>query len=135
MAYMSNGSEGMDYEARFCQNCVHFGPEEGPGCPILLLHMLWNYDQCQKTEVGKVKEAALDNFIPRSADGLDNEQCKMFVPLEHLTEAGKNALEFPDRAAEEKRKLEEHERIYGKRTEELGPGVGYPAELDFGIEK
>lgn len=45
MGYFSNGSEGMDYEARYCERCVHQKPDEG-GCAVWLAHMLHNYRDC-----------------------------------------------------------------------------------------
>jgi hypothetical protein len=72
MGYFSNGSEGMDYEATYCERCIHFGPEEGPGCPVWLAHLIHNYDECNK------EESILHILIPRAADG-SNEQCTMFV--------------------------------------------------------
>ena len=44
MAYFPNGTAGMEYESHYCFHCIHFGPEEGPGCPIWGLHLDWNYD-------------------------------------------------------------------------------------------
>ena len=72
MGYFSNGSEGMAYEARYCDRCVHQGPPEGPGCAVWLAHLLANYDECEN------KASILHLLIPRSRDGLDNEQCLMF---------------------------------------------------------
>lgn len=85
MAYFSNGSEGMDYEERYCSRCVHQQEQVG-GCPIWQAHMLYNYKECNK------EDSILDILIPRTADGLGNEQCKMFFakskvdpnPLPHL---------------------------------------------------
>ena len=76
MGYFSNGSEGMDYEARFCERCIHYGPVEGPGCPIWSAHLLYAYEECNSESNAKVM---LDMLIPRTPDGLDNEQCVMFV--------------------------------------------------------
>ena len=76
MGYFSNGSEGMDYEERYCKRCIHYGPEEGPGCPIWFAHLLYAYEECNSTSNAKTM---LDMLIPRTADGLDNEQCVMFV--------------------------------------------------------
>jgi hypothetical protein len=74
MGYFSNGTEGMDYEARYCQRCVHYGPDEGPGCPVWLLHLVHNYDGANDPG------SFLHTLIPLSKDGLSNEQCKMFIP-------------------------------------------------------
>lgn len=76
MGYFSNGTEGMMYEERYCSRCVHFGPEEGPGCPIWFAHLLYAYEECNSNSNA---HAMLDMLIPRTSDGLDNEQCVMFV--------------------------------------------------------
>jgi hypothetical protein len=75
MGYFSNGCEGMEYEERYCRRCIHYGPEEGPGCPIWLAHLLYNYDEANN------KESVLHMLIPRTPDGLDNEECKLFVEV------------------------------------------------------
>lgn len=72
MGYFSNGAEGMDYEETWCRRCVHYGPEEGPGCPIWLAHLIHNYDDANNDD------SILHLLIPRAADG-GNEQCAMFV--------------------------------------------------------
>jgi hypothetical protein len=126
MGYFPNGSAGMDYEAKFCEKCVHYGPKDGPGCPVFLLHLLWNYDAVGKSR-SKIKEEALNSFIQRTKDGLGNEKCRMFVPMEYLTKEGKEEITLPDRQAGDKLKLKEWERLYGK------PDAGIPADLDFGI--
>ena len=71
MGYFSNGTEGMDYEARYCDHCVHQGPPEGPGCAVWLAHLLKNYAECRNPE------SVLHLLIPRSADG-GNDQCQLF---------------------------------------------------------
>ena len=73
MGYFPNGCEGMDYEARYCDRCIHQGAADGPGCPVWLLHMLHNYEECNN------KSSMLHVLIPRSTDGLSNEQCAMFA--------------------------------------------------------
>lgn len=75
MGYFSNGSEGMDYEAHYCERCIHFGPEEGPGCPVWMLHLLYNYDQFGDERLATVLSA----LIPRD-DAIGNAECRMFVP-------------------------------------------------------
>lgn len=74
MAYFSNGTEGMDYEAQWCAGCVH-GSDGGAGeCPVWTLHFIYNG---QTGHVGDVLEA----LIPRdlSKPGSPNGQCKMFL--------------------------------------------------------
>lgn len=70
MGYFSNGSEGMDYQARWCDRCVH---DEDQRCPLWLAHLIHNYKECNN------KESILHMLIPRGKDGLENEQCKMFI--------------------------------------------------------
>ena len=89
MGYFSNGSEGDEYDEKYCSRCTHAprfkNDEMISDCPILALHSLWNYDQelddvDLNEEVGcHVMRMALDAFIELSADGLTNKQCKMFV--------------------------------------------------------
>ena len=72
MGYFSNGSEGMDYEAKWCARCVH--EESETGCSVLLLHALHNYDECNN------KDSFLHVLIPR--DGIWNKKCTMFYEKE-----------------------------------------------------
>ena len=71
MGYFSSGSEGMDYQAQWCDRCVHDHPERG--CPCWIAHMQHNYDECNKPD------SILHKMIPRSEDGLSNEKCIFFV--------------------------------------------------------
>ncbi len=72
MAYFSNGAEGEDAEERYCRRCVHDNC-----CPVLELHLLWNYEACHSTTAeAKAKHEALDTLWPE--DGGVNGQCKMF---------------------------------------------------------
>lgn len=70
MGYFSNGSEGMDYELNYCDKCVH----QNPHCAVWEAHVLRNYEDCNRPE------SILHMLIPRSKDGLSNEQCRMFIP-------------------------------------------------------
>lgn len=72
MGYFSNGSEGMDYEARYCNRCVHEGPPDGPGCAVWGAHLFSNYAERNNDN------SILHQLIPRTTDGLGNEQCRMF---------------------------------------------------------
>ena len=65
MGYFSNGSEGMDYEARYCEKCVHYD-----GCAVWMMHIDHNYDECNKPD------SFLHVLIPR--EGLGNGKCRMF---------------------------------------------------------
>lgn len=72
MGYFSNGSEGMDYESRVCEGCVHFKPDDG-GCMVWLAHLTMNYKQ---HDIPEVKEI-LDLLIPPEKEGLGNQECRM----------------------------------------------------------
>ena len=73
MGYFSNGTEGMAYQEAYCERCVHWpkDPADG-GCAVWLAHLMRNYDDCND------KRSVLHVLIPRSEDGLRNEQCKLF---------------------------------------------------------
>jgi hypothetical protein len=77
MGYFPNGSAGEYYMAEFCCKCVNFrdNGSGSEGCPILDLHLLWNYDAVGK-DGDKTKAAALNHFIP--IDGIENGECVMF---------------------------------------------------------
>lgn len=86
MGYFANGSEGMDYEARYCDRCVHqhrAGPEGD--CVVWLLHLLRNYDDSDKPV------SVLHMLIPRSPAG-GNLQCEMFVEKPAATREGQGWL-------------------------------------------
>lgn len=72
MAYFSSGTEGLDYEARWCVRCVH-AASETKTCAVLTAHGLYNYEGCNNPD------SILHLLIPRSKDGLSNEQCRMFL--------------------------------------------------------
>jgi len=72
MGYFSNGTEGDMYEAEYCDHCVH---SQGRECPVLLAHLLWNYDECNN------KASILHKMIPRDAEGW-NQQCFAYVKEE-----------------------------------------------------
>lgn len=77
MAYFPNGTAGACYEEQYCSNCVH--DDEERGCAVMLLHNLFNYDQCNSGKTGKAIKAFLETLIPETKDGLGAEQCSMFI--------------------------------------------------------
>lgn len=80
MAYFPNGTAGMMYVEQYCVNCVHWPrDDDGPACPIDLLHHLYNYDQCNKDARGEAIKSVLEALIPTSKCGLGAEQCSMFL--------------------------------------------------------
>lgn len=75
MGYFSNGAEGMRYEETHCFKCRHIN-----GCAVWEAQMIHNYDECNNDN------SILDLLIPRSADKLSNDKCRMFVliPIDSL---------------------------------------------------
>ena len=71
MGYFSNGTEGEDYESRYCSKCAHQKIDEG-GCAVWMAHMIANYKECNNPD------SILHILIPR--DGAGNEECRMFWP-------------------------------------------------------
>lgn len=69
MAYFPNGSAGMDYEARYCDHCVHQENEAGEGCAVWLAHLLFSYKEANNPD------SILHILIPDEGD----MRCKMFV--------------------------------------------------------
>lgn len=81
MAYFSNATEAEMFSARQCFICQHWrvGEDgEDEGCPIYDIHFAYNYDQCRKTEAGKVIKEILEMLIPTEKDSLFAGQCSMF---------------------------------------------------------
>src|SRR5678815_3346290 len=82
MGYWSNASEGFDYKERYCARCAH--NQEDKPCAVLEAHMLYNYKEANK------KGSILHILIPRTANGLANDECRMFWPrdlsLIHISE-------------------------------------------------
>lgn len=72
MGYFSNGTEGMIYEERYCERCIHYGDEE-EGCPIWMAHLLYNYDEANNDA------SVLNILIPINKENGENEQCTMFI--------------------------------------------------------
>lgn len=74
MAYFSNGTEGEQYEEKYCERCIHYG-DENKGCPIWDAHLFFSYELCNKeNDPGK---QILDMLIPM--DGVWAGECRMFV--------------------------------------------------------
>ena len=66
MGYFSNGTEGLQYEARWCVHCVHNG-----NCAVWDAHMAFNYEKINDPN------NFLHRFIPVSPHH-GNLKCKMF---------------------------------------------------------
>jgi hypothetical protein len=67
MAYFANGTEGLDYQDRYCMRCRNWGRDElsaasgEPGCPIWDLHLLYSYEEANSNSNAKMM---LDTLIP-----------------------------------------------------------------------
>lgn len=81
MGYFPNGSSGDAYMEAYCLKCVNWIDQDdgrGAGCPIMDVHLRFNYELCNnKTSPGKI---ILDALIPMDKDGIFNEKCSMFLP-------------------------------------------------------
>ena len=91
MGYFPNGTAGMDYEDKYCYQCVHQnGPDGKSGCAVWLAHMLHNYKECNN------KDSILHLLIPLTE--LDNGQCLMFHPdkekLEEIVRADEELTKY-----------------------------------------
>lgn len=78
MGYFSNGSEGEGYQSRYCDRCLFDNFEKGIYCPIWSLHLLHNYEECNKPD------SFLHDLIPREKP-IGNARCKFFVDRGELT--------------------------------------------------
>jgi hypothetical protein len=70
MGYFSNGTEGESYFDRYCSRCIH---DRNGDCPIWGAHLAFAYGAKGDAE------SILNMLIPRSKDGLWNEQCVLWV--------------------------------------------------------
>ena len=70
MGYFSNGTEGMLYESKYCNKCAH-GQGLDSSCPVLDLHLLFNYAEANDPD------SMLHHLIPY--DGSENLPCRMFI--------------------------------------------------------
>lgn len=87
MAYFSNGTEGMDFEAMVCVNCRHSICDEDGQCPIMLIHQMFNYEQWGNARLNQV----LEILIPRDTDGF-SRKCSMFLIKENPDVLGQMKL-------------------------------------------
>lgn len=70
MGYFANGTEAEVWAEANCLGCVH--NKADTGCPITLAHLLYNYRDCNDPD------SILHMLVPRSEDGMTNEECTMF---------------------------------------------------------
>jgi hypothetical protein len=73
VGYFSNSSDGEAYYSHFCARCLHNPTDpNAPYCPIWDLHMMRNYEECNKAD------SPLHVLIPRDKKTGSNLECKMF---------------------------------------------------------
>lgn len=81
MAYFPNGASGDVYYEQWCYRCVNWREDgegtENWGCIVWDLHLLIDYDQCDKSTLGQMYKYVLEHFIPTKADGFP-DKCRMF---------------------------------------------------------
>lgn len=90
MGYFPNGTSFEIFHSTFCQHCQNWRYDEDTDafvCPIMDLHLVWNYDD------DKTKQKALSHFI--EGTGIEEHECRMFLP--HDSE---RCLKTPDMFAE-----------------------------------
>jgi len=78
MGYFPNGTSGEMYEEEYCYQCVNWrdlADGRGPGCPVMDLHLFYNYAECNKPD------SFLHQLIPRDEEGF-NLECSMFIAKE-----------------------------------------------------
>jgi hypothetical protein len=80
MGYFSNGSEGMDYQAKYCDHC-YWGDKP---CMVWFAHMEYNYKLCNN------EKSILDLLIPRGKNGVHNKKCNMFISKDKVMEIIRN---------------------------------------------
>jgi hypothetical protein len=74
MGYFSNGSEGTDFDERYCSHCINMPVREDAGCPVWHAHLLFAYEECGQKSNAKV---ILDMLIEPRKDG--PQRCAMFI--------------------------------------------------------
>jgi hypothetical protein len=84
MGYFSNGSEGMNYEEKYCEHCQNWRLRKGEmiaGCPVWDLHYRFNTEQLEEKNVKEI----LETLIPKA--GVWNDTCAMYLPNKSEKEA------------------------------------------------
>lgn len=71
MGYFPNGTSNDIYRQRYCDTCYH---DIKGDCPIVLLHLVHNYDECNKPT------SFLHALIPRDKETGENKMCSLYVP-------------------------------------------------------
>ena len=84
MGYFPNGTSQMYYAETYCDKCIHGHEDAGAGCPVMFMHLMDNYKECNK------KNSYLHRLIPRDKHG-NNGKCVMFYPADGKPEPTKEA--------------------------------------------
>jgi len=76
MAYFPNGSAAEYYMAKYCFQCKNWKlrkDDEVEGCPVIDVHLIGNYDQCENEEI----QGLLERLWPSKENG-DPDICSMY---------------------------------------------------------
>lgn len=97
MAYFPNGTSGLVYQEKYCDNCWNLrdlNDGRGFGCPIWDWHTLKSYEQIESKSKTRVQNMlaglyyeSLEHFIPTKDDGFPAE-CIMFLPKNQVDVQG-----------------------------------------------
>ena len=80
MAYFSNGCEGDQYQAQYCDRCQNWRDVDdgrGSGCQVWDIHWLYAYEECNNKSNA---HDMLDILIPMDDETGFAKQCSMFLP-------------------------------------------------------
>jgi hypothetical protein len=84
MAYFPNGTSGEIFIEHHCERCVNWRDNgNGHCCPIIDLHLIWNYDQIGEGDGNKRTKAFLEALIPTDQESkVYPAECSMFLQKE-----------------------------------------------------
>jgi len=80
MGYFANGYDADLYEAKYCTACAHGGDRPGEICPVMALHLDWNYEQHTAEEGDTIRRQALEALIPTTKEH-GNGACALWTPV------------------------------------------------------
>ena len=81
MAYFSNGSEGLDYQERYCFRCLNYidtGNGCGTGCPIWNAHLVYAYEVCNEKNGRGILAILIPEVKSEYGDYEVAGECSMF---------------------------------------------------------
>ena len=72
MAYFPDSKAIADYKFQYCKKCVNWKDD---GCPVMDVHLHYNYNQIGDDEEAQSIKSILSTLIPTK--GLDNLKCTL----------------------------------------------------------